>query len=172
MEMTIRPLSGAPVTSDFLGSYLPLTDGGVITFSGWMAQKYGLSDWVSDAALLDQATGRTALTVYGLDRTAPEVFVEGLYDFKPKLPACGLVTKVLLGEGNCKPDWHASAPDLVGTGILAPQMAGVLDFSSFNALTPADRELGRFRFGAPIPRSLACLKRRESKAIALALPPA
>lgn len=151
MEMTIRPSGRVPETADFSGSYLPLSDGGVITFSGWMAQKYGLSDWMSDAALLDQATGRAALTVYGLDRVAPEDFVEDLYDFKPKLPGCGLVTKLLWGEGQCKPDWHASAPALVGSGVLAPQMAGVLDFNAFNARTPADQEFGRLRFGAPTP---------------------
>lgn len=149
LEFTIRPSTTATRPADFSGSYLPLSDGGVIDFAGWMAQKYGLSDWVSDAALLDQATGRAALTVYGLSRVDPEDFVEDAYNFKPQLPGCGLVTRLLWGQSKCAPDWQAQADQLVGVGVAAPQMVGVMDFNPFTAITPVEMELGRLRFGAP-----------------------
>lgn len=149
LELTIQPRGQASLAADFSGSYVPLSDGGVIDFSGWMAQKYGLSDWVSDAALLDQATGRTALTVYGLQRTAPEDFVEDAYDFRPQLPGCGLVTKLLWGKSKCEPNWQMVAQLHVGSGVLAPQMVGVINFNAFTALTPAQMELGTLQFGAP-----------------------
>jgi len=149
LEMTIRPLERGQEARDFFGSYVPLSGGGVIDFSSWMALKYGLSEWLSDAALLDQSTGRTALTVYGLDRAKPEEFVEDAYSFKPRLPGCGLLTKVLWGKSKCQPDWQLTAASRVGTGVLAPQMVGVVDFNPFNAITPADAELGRIQLGPP-----------------------
>lgn len=149
LELTIRPSTPAGRPADFSGSYLPLSDGGVIDFAGWMAQKYGLSDWVSDAALLDQATGRAALTVYGLSRVEGEDYDEDAYNFKPQLPGCGLITRLLWGQSKCAPDWQSGAQQLVGAGVSAPQMVGVMDFNPFTAVTPVEMELGRLRFGAP-----------------------
>jgi len=149
LELTIRPLDSAQVPTDYFGSYVPLSDGGVIDFSSWMAQKYGLAGWLSDAALLDQATGRTALTVYGLDRVTPDAFDEDAYSFAPQLPGCGLLTKLLWGQTKCQPDWQENARQLVGNAVATPQMIGFLDFNQFNALTQADLEFGRVRLGAP-----------------------
>ncbi|MEM6681338.1 MAG: hypothetical protein AAF607_03760 [Pseudomonadota bacterium] len=149
LELTIRPLESLSQPQDFFGSYVPLSDGSVIDFSSWMALKYGLSLWQSDAALLDQSTGRTALTVYGIARATPQEFDEDAYSFKPQLPGCGLLTKVLWGKSKCQPDWQLTVASRVGNGVIAPQMVGIVDFNPFNAVTPADAELGRIQLGPP-----------------------
>lgn len=149
LSITISPSSDARVLRSFDEGYVPLSDGAFIDFAGWMAHKYGLSGWRSRSVVLDQITGRTALTVYGLDRVLPSQVEPDRYTVPVKLPGCGGVSALLFGAGAaCEANWQSSHRVATG-GVLTPQMVGFVDFNTFAAITPADQELGIVRLGAP-----------------------